>query len=243
MLDIEAALTLAADGVMEVKLLQPEGQTGQTVTLEIAVTDLYPVLNAAVDLGSRIEYPSTHVRRRSFFPTQQPATGFMRDVFAMPQTGTSVAVSVDVAASGKTAFSQTFTLPLVTRPENDDFANRSLISSDQTNISGNSNLATREDGEALNPATSGGNTIWWQWTATTNSSVAINTFGSNFDTTLAIYQGTELSTLTLVSSSDDAPGSLQSEARFTAQAGQIYYLQVDGYGGATGSVSLNVPSA
>ena len=242
MLDIEAALTLAADGVMEVKLLQPEGQTGQTVTLEIAVTDLYPVLNAAVDLGLGSNIPQ-RMSDDGVFPDTAAGDGIYAGRFAMPQTGTSVAVSVDVAASGKTAFSQTFTLPLVTRPENDDFANRSLISSDQTNISGNSNLATREDGEALNPATSGGNTIWWQWTATTNSSVAINTFGSNFDTTLAIYQGTELSTLTLVSSSDDAPGSLQSEARFTAQAGQIYYLQVDGYGGATGSVSLNVPSA
>jgi hypothetical protein len=71
-------------------------------------------------------------------------------------------------------------------------------------------------------------------------SITITTAGSNFDTTLAIYSGSDLSNLVLLGANDDSRG-LQSAVTFTAQAGVPYSIQVDGYSGATGSIVLNHP--
>ena len=69
--------------------------------------------------------------------------------------------------------------------------------------------------------------------------MTIDTEGSDFDTLLAVYTGTSVDALTAVASNDDAIGR-QSEVSFTAQVGVIYYIAVDGYSGATGSIVLNI---
>ena len=70
----------------------------------------------------------------------------------------------------------------------------------------------------------------------------MDTFGSSFDTVLAVYTGASLSTLLEIASNDDA-GSLQSSVSFTATQGTTYFIAVDGFAGASGSVQLNVAGA
>ena len=70
--------------------------------------------------------------------------------------------------------------------------------------------------------------------------------GSSFDTLLAVYTGTTVSTLTLVSSNDDCPSeprALTSCATFSVVPGTSYSIQVDGYGAYSaqkGAVSIAV---
>jgi hypothetical protein len=59
-----------------------------------------------------------------------------------------------------------------------------------------------------------------------------STAGSNFDTVLAVWDATAVTSLTPVGCSDDidnAAGNLQSRVQFTAQAGHTYYFQVGGF--------------
>jgi hypothetical protein len=67
--------------------------------------------------------------------------------------------------------------------------------------------------------------------------------GSSFDTLLAVYTGTTVNTLTLVSSNDDCPSKsrvLTSCTTFSVVPGTSYSIQVDGYGAQSGDVSIAV---
>ena len=77
-----------------------------------------------------------------------------------------------------------------------------------------------------------------------SGSVTINTFGSNFDTLLAVYSGTSANVLVLVpvASNDDSGSGRQSSVTFSAVGGTTYYIAVDGYNGATGSITLTLTS-
>jgi hypothetical protein len=59
--------------------------------------------------------------------------------------------------------------------------------------------------------------------------IAINTFGSGYDTTLAVYTG-EPDSLELVDCNDDfGVGVPQSRVNFNATAGETYYVQVGSF--------------
>jgi hypothetical protein len=72
--------------------------------------------------------------------------------------------------------------------------------------------------------------------------VTINTTGSTFETLLAVYLGSSISSLTPVASDGDDPDSsaLTSKVDFDVVPGQTYQIAVDGFNGATGSVTLGL---
>jgi subtilisin-like proprotein convertase family protein len=85
-----------------------------------------------------------------------------------------------------------------------------------------------------------GSTAWYNWTAPSSSPVNIDTFGSDFDTVLAIYTGNSVGALTLLACNDDYIGpSRPSLIRFTPSAGTTYRIQVGGYLGAAGNIIVN----
>jgi hypothetical protein len=67
-----------------------------------------------------------------------------------------------------------------------------------------------------------------------------DTFGSSFDTLLAIYSGNSVAALTTVASNNDLDNvTKQSRVSFTPVAGTTYYIAVDGFGGASGNFVLS----
>ena len=124
----------------------------------------------------------------------------------------------------------------------DAFGSASRIGDGSDQATGSNVGASKEAGEPDHAGNPGGASLWWRWTlpaSATTGAVTIDTEGSDFDTLLAVYTGGSVDALTLVASNDDATGR-QSEVSFTAQVGVIYYIAVDGYSGATGSIVLNV---
>jgi hypothetical protein len=68
----------------------------------------------------------------------------------------------------------------------------------------------------------------------------MDTFGSDFDTLLAVYTGATVGGLTETASSDQEPGGLsQSQVTFEAVAGTTYHIAVDGFNGTSGFITLN----
>ena len=120
-------------------------------------------------------------------------------------------------------------------PANDDFANAQVISGKEGTVAGTNVNATLEDGEPTHADTGGDASVWYRWTAPATGSVSFSTQGSDFDTVLAVYTGTAVDDLTEVASNDDAGIGTQSVVHFHADAGQTYYIAVDGtdYGGIT----------
>ena len=130
-------------------------------------------------------------------------------------------------------------LQLPVLPFSDAFAAAgSLTATSGTGASSNTG-ATAEAGEARHAGKQGGKSIWIKWRAPADGIVSIDTFGSSFDTLLAVYTGNNVSNLTEVAISDDKGGFLTSKLRFNARSNTTYRIAVDGFGGASGEVVLN----
>jgi hypothetical protein len=128
-------------------------------------------------------------------------------------------------------------------PANNNFANRITIAGTSITVTGSNAGASKETGEPSKVAgNTGGRSVWWTWTAPTSGKVTIDTHGSSFDTLLGVYTGSSLSALTVVASNDDDPagGTTTSKVVFTATAGMTYQILVDGYGGVSGTITLNL---
>jgi len=133
-------------------------------------------------------------------------------------------------------------LPLLAAPANDNFTNATVISGFPTNALGTNIEATIEVGEPL-PAVAGAsatNSVWFSWTAPGNASVQIDTIGSNFDTILGVWSGTNLSSLTQLAENDDFSDGTNSVVFVEASAGVTYRIAVYGFQGEQGSINLNL---
>ncbi len=128
------------------------------------------------------------------------------------------------------------------RPFNDDFANRArLVGSNflirSSNV-GATSEATSGEPAILNQISAA--SLWWEWTPTTTAPVRLSTAGSGYDTLVAVYRGTALNALTLVAENDDDGTATTSRLEFTAQAGVIYQIKVDGKAGASGLTLMDI---
>lgn len=133
-------------------------------------------------------------------------------------------------------------LSISPRPCNDDFACAAPIGSAlPQSVFSDSTLATEELAEqrssCFDDAPIG--SLWWSWTPTVTESAAIDTFGSDFDTVVAVWTGSTLASLTEVGCNDQS-NSNQSKMAVDAVAGTTYWIQVYGWSGDSGSVQLNV---
>lgn len=137
-------------------------------------------------------------------------------------------------------------------PANDNLSNATTVtlgSNNSATLKGFNTNATKESGEPNHAGDTGGHSVWWKWTPTTGGDASIDTRGSYFDTTLAVYTGSTVSSLTQVASQDDInPGVVQASfVSFVAKANTTYWIAVDGFKGTgagdvadSAGITLNV---
>lgn len=128
--------------------------------------------------------------------------------------------------------------PISVRPANDKWS-RSISLVGSSGRTAATNL--RASGEAGEPDHANRSlpleSVWFRWTAPSDGTLSVDTYGSSFDTTLGVYTGTSLAALTAVAANDDA-GGVQSFVSFPVTAGQTYHLAVDGNGSHEGTILL-----
>jgi hypothetical protein len=128
-------------------------------------------------------------------------------------------------------------------PANDAFANRVALTGATNNVTGSNVGATKELGEPNHARDHGGASVWWSWTAPASGPVTISTVGSDFDTLLGVYTGTNVASLTRIAQDDDFGWQRTSQVTFYALAGTEYEIAVDGWQGAAGNISLGIAQA
>ena len=131
-------------------------------------------------------------------------------------------------------------LSQLTIPANDAFTNRIVLTGAAPTTSVNTYGATAETGEPAHAGIPATHSAWFSWTAPANNLTTISTSGSDFDTVLAVYSGTSLTTITNVARNDDYLGHPTSQVTFNAIAGKTYLIAVDGAGGTAGQVQLSI---
>lgn len=95
----------------------------------------------------------------------------------------------------------------------------------------------------VDPTFKNQHSVWYVWTAPNANQVEVNTYGSNYDTVVAVWSGT-CGALVEVACNDDAHFSYQSKATFTPVSGTTYYIEVMGYDDLEfGSLIVNVQAA
>jgi subtilisin family serine protease len=114
-------------------------------------------------------------------------------------------------------------------PANDAFAASQLLAGNSGTVSGSNVGATKEPGEPAHAGNPGGRSVWYRWQAPAAGSWSFDTFGTPFDTLLAVYQGESLGGLTAIAMNDDAAGGTNSSVVFIAQANAAYRIAVDGF--------------
>ena len=120
---------------------------------------------------------------------------------------------------------------VLAQPSNDDFGAATVISALPFTDRVNTVDATIA---ADDPSCAGtGATVWYKYTPAANAAVDVNTFGSDYDTTLSLYTGSR-GALYQVFCNDDAGGVLQSQLEFRVWVGVTYYLMVGSLGSEPG---------
>jgi hypothetical protein len=155
------------------------------------------------------------------------------NAFATDQFATQPEV---VTSASKTA-DDLIGLPLLLFTDN--FTAAMLARSSSGTLAGLNLLASLELGEPRHANKPGGHSLWIKWRAPATGVATFETVGTLFDTLLAVYSGSVLTNLTLVTANDDSGGLLTSRVQFNAVAGRDYCIAVDGFGFAVGNVLLN----
>ncbi|HXV33617.1 MAG TPA: hypothetical protein VD769_06375 [Gaiellaceae bacterium] len=124
-------------------------------------------------------------------------------------------------------------------PANDELANAAVAAG----LPFAASLSTLEATTAPDDPSCVGNvaSVWFAYTPPVSTTIAADTFGSDYDTTLAAYTGTPGS-LVEVACNDDAGSGPQSQIVFPVVGGQTYYLMAAGLVDA-GSLSFHLDGA
>ncbi len=131
--------------------------------------------------------------------------------------------------------------PAAATPVNDNLANAAVLLDATT---GSNATATAEPGEPAHAGSAALHSVWWNYLALATGRVEIETYGSSFDTRLAVYTGNAPGALTLVAENDDHSVDVpQSRVVIDVTAGTVYRVAVDGFGDATGVIALSVLDA
>ena len=131
-------------------------------------------------------------------------------------------------------------------PPNDNFNNRTVLTGSSLTVTGYNESATKELSEPTHiPGGTDYASVWYSWTAPGAGEGTIDTFGSEFNTILAVYTGPLIGYLTQIAFNDNSPGGpffSQSASKivFTTVAGTAYQIAVDGLNRDQGNVVLNV---
>ncbi|MGD9961028.1 S8 family serine peptidase [Nocardioides sp.] len=154
------------------------------------------------------------------------------------------ATGVDVTRNGVTR-KRINVLDAATRTvNNNDFANAETLPGTGTVNDFDFNVCS--DTEAGEPGPfSIDNGIWWNWTPAATGTATISTedgggFTTTFDTTLAVYTGNSIGSLTNIAADDDSGTGNRSLVTFPVNAGTTYRIKVDGFGAQTGLLNLHV---
>ncbi len=166
-----------------------------------------------------------------------------------PTNGGSVTMiasdGTDATASAPVGFS--VAIPTIAS-SNNSFANRYSLGSTESGVVKSSNVnANKQTGEPrILTSNPGGKSIWFRWLPKISGTATFATKGSDFDTMLGVYTGTNVTALTRVPSAindDDYGGYLTSLVSFNCIGGTEYEIAVDGYWGASGNVVLSWATA
>lgn len=171
----------------------------------------------------------------TFTPSSLPSgTAYKVTILGTAAAASSATLTLDgnfnEASNGSPADDYAFTFRSQGAPRNDMFVNAQVITGNSDSVPGFNIGATLETNEPRHGSSNGGASVWYKWTAPNTGNVTFDTSDAKFDTSLGVYTGGSVGTLTKIISNEDETGSIYtSRVTFRAIANTPYYIAVDGY--------------
>ena len=134
---------------------------------------------------------------------------------------------------------------LAAPPANDDCADATAVSAlPFDDAIADTSEATTEPSDPTNGCDfqKGSNSVWYRFTAPSDGVVVADTFGSDYDTTLAAYTGACGAFTDELDCDEDSGGGSQSQISFPVTSGTTYLIEVTG-NDASGSLAFSLAFA
>ncbi|GAP12617.1 membrane proteins related to metalloendopeptidases [Longilinea arvoryzae] len=129
-------------------------------------------------------------------------------------------------------------------PANDNIAAATTINTLPYSVTQSTRAATIESGEPNYPiGSNNASSVWFRFSPTATGIFSVDTFGSNYDTVLHVFERGSMGTLSPIQGDDDEadPNLRQSKILFTANRDTTYLISVTHYGNGTGgSLTMNM---
>ena len=151
-------------------------------------------------------------------------------------------VAYQIAVEGKNGAAGFVQLAISTIPLNDSFATPIDLTGVSATVTATNIGASRESSEPRIVGNAGGSSLWYRWTAPKSGRFQLAATSSDLDPILAVYTGSALSTLTLITANDDIRADsldTSSLCTFDAVAGTTYRFALDAKSG-TGVFTLTL---
>ena len=146
-----------------------------------------------------------------------------------------------VTNPGGSATSSVATLTVVARPPNDDFVNRIVLTGDAVTTSGSNSYASTEPNEPAHAGYGPFQSVWWSYTPSDFGIVTVDLAGSFYGAVLAVYNGTNLSQLKIVSTNAFANPDGTARVSFLGRPGNVYQIAVASFNPNTsGNIDLAI---
>ncbi len=154
--------------------------------------------------------------------TQNDLPGGVETLSSAVQMGETLSLAVDSGTAGEFHLEFRFAVRA-----NDFFVDAAVLSGAEGTVEDGTNAdASNELDEPVHGAP-GGRSVWFTWTAPFTESVTFDTYGSGFDTVLAVYTGNAVGNLQLVAANNDTSDTT-SRVTFNAVLGITYRIAVAG---------------
>ncbi len=220
------------DGILEISVIPTHGsllRVGTNVSVFVTVSDSFGINNATVT-GKFAAFATNVVfRNDGKAPDLQANDAIYASQISTVLSPGSYDLSLSIIAPDKQPFATNITYQLVRPPANDHFVNAQKIASTGGIIDTDNRFATREKLEPNHAGvTNTSGSLWYSWSPTANTPVLVDTAGSMFDTVIAVYTGTALSTLKQVAAANDVGNKRSGYVNFNATAATTYWIAVAG---------------
>lgn len=242
------ALAADPDGFLELAVSPVSGDVVLSPSVQpiiVRVSDRFGITNATVT--ALVTNNGLFYTNLVFLNTGAPPDLLSNDALysanlSIPAGSTSLVMTVSATAPDKIAADLFVSYNVVTLPTNDDFESPKKIAAAGGLILSTTKFATLQAGEPIHAGVATvDHSLWWTWLPSTSGQALLDPAGSSFDTVLAVYTGTNLTSLVPVASVDDVGSSAQGHLFFNATAGVTYRIVVAGsQNGEVGALRLRV---
>ncbi len=233
------------DGILEINVNPPDSTVlffGETVPITIRVSDALPVTNATISVvlntGTNLIF-----RNNGVAPDTKANDGIYTANFTAPSNQSFITFTAIISATNKQTATNVFTYAIFPPPPNDFFTTAIKVPAGGTNYITSNKRATIESNEPKHGGDAAvAGSLWWNYTATFNTNILVDTVGSDFRSVVAVYTNSTLSTnMPSVAADVGSPTHRNAAVVFSVQSGVTYHIAAAGFNASNlGTLRLNI---